>query len=428
MHHFIAERLARRRVLLSLVLSVTATWVQAAPASKPVTPAQGYAVVIGGALKADNEEVWNKVVALAGGKGSHWVVLATASEAPDKTGRRLADLLERQGAVVDVLPVAPALKWVDLDKAVRDKSLLEVVNNADGIFFSGGAQERIVDTFAPGGRSTPMLEAIWDVYRRGGVVAGTSAGAAIMSAVMFRDAPSVINVMKGQLHDGKEVDRGLGFVGSNLFVDQHFLKRGRFGRMIPLMLAKGYKLGLGVDENSAAIVHGDDIDVIGAKGALLVDLNDVETDAKVNALNVTGARLTYLDRGDSYNLGNRRATPSEWKQRGQLLDPNAKGYKPDFNTPLYYTDMLGDTALVNAMGYLIDSSQHEVRGLTFDPLASPNDKRADLAFQFRLYKGKDSVGWYSDEMGGEDYSVMNLYLDIVPVRMARPLTTPWTSR
>jgi cyanophycinase len=87
-----------------------------------------------------------------------------------------------------------------------------------------------------------------------------------MSSVMFRDAPSVIGVMKGQLRDGKEVDRGLGFVGSNLFVDQHFLKRGRFGRMIPLMLAKGYKLGLGVDENSAAIVHGDDIEVIGAKG------------------------------------------------------------------------------------------------------------------------------------------------------------------
>ena len=153
-----------------------------------------------------------------------------------------------------------------------------------------------------------------------------------------------------------------------------FLKRGRFGRMIPLMLAKGYKLGLGVDENSAAIVHGDDIEVIGAKGALLVDLNDVQTNEKIDALNVTGARLTYLDRGDSYNVGSRRITPSEWKQRGTQLDPHAKGYKPEYTTPLYYTDMLGDTALVNAMGYLIDSSQQEVRGLTFDPLAPASDK------------------------------------------------------
>ncbi|MCO5978164.1 cyanophycinase [Ideonella oryzae] len=419
------ERLSRRQALAALTLTC-ATWLaQAAPVSKPVTPAQGYAVVIGGALKADNDEVWSRMVALSGGKGSHWIVFATASESPDKTGRRLSELLEHHGANADVLPVAPALKWVDLNRAVRDKSLLDMVNSADGIFFSGGAQERIVDTFAPGGQSTPMLEAIWDVYRRGGVVAGTSAGAAIMSAVMFRDAPSVIGVMKGQLRDGKEVDRGLGFVGSNLFVDQHFLKRGRFGRMIPLMLAKGYKLGLGVDENSAAIVHGDDIEVIGAKGALLVDLNDVQTNDKIDALNVTGARLTYLDRGDSYNVGSRRVTPSEWKQRGTQLDPHAKGYKPEYATPLYYTDMLGDTALVNAMGYLIDSTQQEVRGLTFDPLAPSSDKRADLAFQFRLYKGPDTVGWYSDELGGDDYSVSNLYLDIIPVRMARPFTTPW---
>ncbi|MGS0759390.1 cyanophycinase, partial [Roseateles sp. GG27B] len=67
--------------------------------------------------------------------------------------------------------------------------------------------------------------------------------------------------MKGKWMDGKQIDRGLGFVGPDLFVDQHFLKRGRFGRMIPLMMAKGYKLGLGVDENSAAIMHGDDIEV-----------------------------------------------------------------------------------------------------------------------------------------------------------------------
>ena len=200
--------------------------------------------------------------------------------------------------MAEAIPVAPQLKWVDLDKAVRDPSLLELVRSANGVFFSGGAQERIIDTFSPGGRTTPMLEAIWDVYRRGGVVAGTSAGAAIMSTVMFRDALSVIDVMKGRLRDGKEVDRGLGFVGPNLFVDQHFLKRGRFGRMIPLMLTRGYKLGLGVDENSAAIVHGDEVEVIGAKGALLVDLREARTDPNQKALNITGAKLTYLDRGD----------------------------------------------------------------------------------------------------------------------------------
>jgi cyanophycinase len=400
------------------------------PAAGAVTnePVKGYAVVIGGALKADNDDVWRRMVELAGGKGSRWVVFGTASENPDKTARRIADLLEQRGAVAESMPVAPQLKWVDLDKAVRDPSLLELVTNANGVFFSGGAQERIVDTFNPGGHPTPMLNAIWDVYRRGGVVAGTSAGAAIMSTVMFRDALSVINVMKGQLRDGKEVDRGLGFVGPNLFVDQHFLKRGRFGRMIPLMLAKGYKLGLGVDENSAAVVQGDNIEVIGAKGALLVDLTDAKTDSGVAALNLSGAKLTYLDRGDRYDLGLHKIIPSARKQRGQRLQPGSPDYKPEFSREAFYVDMLGDTTLTNAMSELIDSKQTEARGLSFDPKAPQADALADLGFSFRLYKGKDTVGWYSDELGGEEYTVANLYLDIAPVRISRPLFAPWSPR
>ncbi|HEV8691590.1 MAG TPA: cyanophycinase [Ideonella sp.] len=388
-------------------------------------PVRGYAVIIGGALKADNDEVWGRMVELSGGRGARWVIFGTASETPDKAGRRAAEMLEKRGAVAESMPVAPQLKWVDLDKAVRDPQLLDLVRNADGVFFTGGAQERIVDTFKPGGHNTPMLNVIWEVYRRGGVVAGTSAGAAIMSTVMFRDALSVLNVMKGQMRDGKEIDNGLGFVGPNLFVDQHFLKRGRFGRMIPLMLAKGYKLGLGIDENSAAIVQGDMVEVIGGKGALLVDLNDIKTDPSIGALNVVGARLTYLDKGDRFDLGLRRIEPSERKRRGQFLDPNAAGYKPEYTTDPYYIDMLGDTTLANAMGFLIDSNKTEVRGLSFDPKAPAADPLADLGFSFRLYKGKDSMGWYSDESGGDEYSVASLYLDIAPVRISRPLYAPW---
>ncbi len=400
------------------------------PAAGAITdaPIKGYAVVIGGALKGDNEDIWRRMVELSGGKGSRWVVFGTASQTPDKTARRLADLLEQRGASAEIIPVAPQLKWVDLDRAVRDPALLELVQNANGIFFSGGAQERIIDTFSPGGRTTPMLKAIWDVYRRGGVIAGTSAGAAVMSTVMFRDALSVINVMKGQLRDGKEVDRGLGFVGPNLFVDQHFLKRGRFGRMVSLMLARGYKLGLGIDENSAAVVQGDQVEVLGAKGALLMDLRDARTDPKLGALNVQGARLTYLDRGDRYDLGLHRIQPSARKLRGQRLLPGAPDYKPEFLREAYYTDMLGDSTIVNAMAELIDSKQSEARGLAFDPKSTPHEGVSDMGFAFRLYKGKDSIGWYSDELGGEEYTVANLYLDIQPVRIARPMFTPWTPR
>ncbi|HSI58789.1 MAG TPA: cyanophycinase [Ideonella sp.] len=429
-----------RRTALATLFSVgsSAAWAQAAPApmaalAAPATATppevqtvKGYAVVIGGALNGDNDEVWGRMVELAGGRGARFVVFATASDNPEQSGRRVVDLLQRRGAVAEHVPVAPQLKWVDLNKAVRDESLLDTVRAAQGIFFAGGSQDRIVDTLNPGGEPTPMLDAIWEVYRRGGVVAGTSAGAAIMSTVMFRDALSVIGVMKGQLRDGKEVDRGLGFVGPGLFIDQHFLKRGRFGRMIPLMLAKGYKLGLGVDENSAAIVHGDEVEIIGGKGAMLVDLGEVKTDPKVPVLNLTGARLSYLDRGDRLQLSTRAVTPSNRKLKGEKLDPNGAGYKPEFNTQPFYVDMLGDSVISNAMAFLIDSSQQEVRGLSFDPKAPPADPLADLGFSFRLYKGAGSLGWYSDVQGADEYTVANLYLDISPVRMSRPLFAPWT--
>lgn len=396
---------------------------QPLPEAEPAI--RGYAVPIGGALKADNEEVWQRIVQLAGGKGARFVVFGTASEDPEASAKQVVDLLQRRGAVAEALPVAPKFLWVDLNKVVRDPALIAKVKAAKGIFFTGGVQERIVDVLQPGGQSTPMLEAIWDVYRKGGVVAGTSAGAAIMSTVMFRDAPSVVNILKGRFADGKQVDRGLGFVGPNLFVDQHFLKRGRFGRMIPLMMAKGYKLGLGVDENTAAIIRGDEIEVIGDRGCMVVDLTEAKTDATLGAFNVQGARLSYLEHGDRYHLRARSATPSAPKLRGDLHDAESPNFKPYYTDDVFHLDMLGDSTISGAMSRLIDSLQREVKGLAFDVLPRTNDPLAELGFLFRLYKGSDSLGWSTEEFGGEQFTVTNLYLDISPVRLPMPLYGGW---
>ena len=398
---------------------------QATPGPGADVPIKGHAMAIGGALKADNDEVWNRLIALAGGRGARFVVFGTAAEDPEASAKQVVEQLQRRGAVAEALPVAPKFSWVDLNKVVRDAALIAKVRNARGIFFTGGSQERIVDVLNPGGHPTPMLDAIWDVYRRGGVVAGTSAGAAVMSTVMFRDAPSVVSILKGQWEEGKQIDRGLGFVGPDLFVDQHFLKRGRFGRMVPLMLAKGYKLGLGVDENSAAVIRGDEVEILGHKGALLVDLGEASSDRQLGVFNLKNAKLTYLDHGDRMNLRTRSVTPSAMKLRGQRLEPGAPDYKPYYTLPQFYTDMLGDSTISTAMSMLIDSVQPEFRGLSFEAAPKAGDALADLGFLFRLYKGPGSIGWSTDELGPEDYTVVNLYLDVTPVRMPQPLFGPW---
>ncbi|MFY8018992.1 MAG: cyanophycinase, partial [Inhella sp.] len=358
------------------------TVVQVSPSPvplKPPTPAteevliKGAAVAIGGALRSDNDEVWGRIVQLAGGKGSRFVVFGTASEDPEASARQAVELLQRRGAVAEALPVAPKFGWVDLDKVVRDPALIAKVRQAKGVFFTGGLQERIVDVLQPRGQPTPMLEAIWDVYRKGGVVAGTSAGAAIMSKVMFRDAPSVMNVLKGQLQDGKQLDGGLGFVGPDVFVDQHFLKRGRFGRLIPAMVAKGYKLGLGVDENTAAVFKGNEVEIVGGAGALFVDLTEASSDPTLAAFNLRSARLAYLEDGDRIDLKNRAVVPAAVKLRGQRLDASSPSFKPYFTEPRFQLDMLGDQTIANAMRYLIDSNQSEARGISFDVMPKPGD-------------------------------------------------------
>jgi cyanophycinase len=384
----------------------------------------GTAIVIGGALKNDNEAVWQRIVDEAGGPGARIAVFATAAANPERSAGQIVAALNRHGAQAEAIPVAPRLKDTDLQANLASPALLAKVAGARGVFFSGGAQELIVDTLQPGGEPTAMLKAIRQVFDGGGVVAGTSAGAAIMSRMMFRDAQDNMQILKGQWRQGREYDRGLGFVDDGLFIDQHFLKRGRIGRMLPAMRALGYTRGLGIEENSAAVIKGSAVEIIGARGALLVDLSEASSDATLPAFNLRGAQLSYLDRGDRHDLKTGLTTPAAHKLREARIDPAASDYKPYLQADGYFMDILGDNSIVTAMAQLLDSPAPEVRGLAFRARPRPGDLAPDLGFEFRLYKGPGLVGWFSGALGGEDYTVLKARLDVMPVRMATPLFTP----
>ena len=384
----------------------------------------GTAIVIGGALKQDNDAVWQRIVDEAGGRGARIAVFATAAANPERSAGLIVSALNRHGASAEAIPVAPRLPDVDLQAALNDPTLIARVAASRAVFFSGGAQELIVDTLQPGGEPTAMLKAIRQVFDGGGVVAGTSAGAAIMSRMMFRDAQDNLQILKGQWRAGHEYDRGLGFVGPDLFIDQHFLRRGRIGRMLPAMRAFGYTQGLGVEENSAIVLKGSQVEVIGARGALLVDLSAASSDPALPAFNLRGARLSYLDRGDRHDLRTGVTTPAAHKLREARIDPAASDYKPYLRQGQYFLDILADNVIVTAMAQLLDGPAPEVRGLAYRADPPPGEASPDLGFEFRLYKGPGLVGWFSGALGGEDYTVLNARLDVTPVRMATPLFTP----
>jgi cyanophycinase len=373
--------------------------------------ARGSLVIAGGALRADNAPVWNKIVELAGGPGARIAVFPTASANPERSGRATAEILAGYGARPFVVPVSALLAGTDVRRAADDPQLAASVRAAGGAFFVGGDQGRITAALRHAdGANSAVLDALWAMYRRGGVIAGTSAGAAIMSKTMFYEGRAPLPTLRDGVTDGRDIAPGLGFIGDDVFVDQHLLIRGRFARMLPAMLAKHYRLGLGIDENTAAVVAPDrSIAVIGYKGALLLDLGQASVDAAHAGFNVAGARISYLDSGDRYDPASGRFTPGPDKEHVDAADPSYRG-------PLFAPDILGNTAVVDLLMKLCDSDQVRATGIAF---GDPAGAAPERGFEFTFTRTPESEGWTSTR--ADTYSVYRVRMDVRPVRLALPL-------
>ena len=408
----------RLRTLFQAALLAALPLAQAAAPVAPAAPAatnaatapQGSLVIVGGGLKADNAEIWQRIVTLAGGPGARIAVLPSASANPERAGQWISERLNSYGAAAFVVPLSVRLADTDFRKVAEDAELAGAVRGAGGVFFVGGDQSRITEALVRAdGSRTAVLDAVWHVYRRGGVVAGDSAGAAIMSSTMFDAPKAVLATLKQGVADGREIAPGLGFIGDDVFVDQHLLVRGRFARMLPAMLKKGYKLGLGIDENTAMVVGpGRDVEVIGYKGALLIDLASATT--APGAFNLANAKVSYLDSGDRFNLASGVLTPSADKTGGKL-----DGTRPAHRGALFCADIIGNGALVDLMGKLIDSDQSQAIGLAF---GGPQQGAAKLGFEFKFSRGAGSVGHASAT--ADSYSVYRLRLDVRPIDLGWP--------
>ncbi|MES2041762.1 MAG: cyanophycinase [Pseudomonadota bacterium] len=375
--------------------------------------AQGSLVAIGGALRMDNAPVWQRIVLQAGGKGARIAVIPAAAGNPEKSGAFAVEALNQNGAQAFLIPLSVRHAQFKPQEIVNDAAWLDKLKDASGVFFTGGDQGRIVQALVkPDGSKTAMLEAIWALYQRGGVIAGSSAGAAIMSTTMFYDAKPVLPTLKLGVTDGKEIAAGLGFIGPDVFIDQHLIIRGRFARMLPVMLKKNYKLGLGVDENTAVVISNQgEVEIIGYKGAILFDLSQATTDGTQKNFNISNARISYLDRGDRFNLRSKTLTPSADKLHHKLNPAQASNTDQRF-----YPDILANTVVTDLMFHLIDGKQERAIGLAFGMDAQPA-----LGFEFSFSKVAESQGYYSNASGAESYTVHNLRLDVRPVSMNLPL-------
>ncbi|HTN76727.1 MAG TPA: cyanophycinase, partial [Pirellulaceae bacterium] len=343
------------------------------------------------------------------------VVFATASGNPARTGARNVAALERYGAEAVLAPlVAPGAPPIGQGAAAELGSIAALVRDAQGIFFTGGDQARILNALrTASGAPNEVLQAIIQCYQRGGVLAGTSAGAAVMSRIAYRDAEFVLPTLVDGVRMGKEVDYGLGVMHPDWFIDQHSLIRGRFARSLVVMREYDFKFGLGIDENTALVIRGNDVRIVGYKGAILIDASAAEKNADEPRFHWKKLKLSYLDRGDQFNLKTRTLTPSKEKLAEGKIDPASPDFKPYYQVPLHSNDMLGNTTLIDMMVRLLDTRDSEGIGLAFDGHAAR--KQATPGFEFRLARGPGTVAWTTGAFGGEDTTVENVYLDVTPV-------------
>ncbi len=416
-------RLGRKTLLCALVVPliyIGAAFGQTTQLNAEKKKVNGSLVIMGGAIHPDTEDIWQKIVALAGGKGASIAVIAAAAGNPESSAKRTIEILSRYGATPFFVPAAPRLANRDVKRDAEDTEIASRVANAGGVFFNGGDQSRITQTLVRAdGSESALLTAIRDVHMRGGVLAGTSAGAAIMSRTMFYEPPDVLRVLQEGVQPGRDIAHGLGFIGDDVFVDQHVLARGRFARMLPAMVAAKVTLGVGVDENTAVWVDADHtMHVLGASGVIIIDTAKATQDAAKKTFNLKGARISYLERGDRFDLRNKLLAVSPFKTAGSVLNHLDANFTPEFDEPRWYADVLGKNILVDLLTTLVDNTQKEVVGLA---LPAPTHRNRSLGFEFSFRKGAETRGFLRIEKGRARYSVQGVELEVKPIRLPIPL-------
>lgn len=380
---------------------------------------KGPLVIAGGEFSFANPG-WKRFAELAGGAGAPVLIIPTASGSPEATGKRHVEHLSGLGLKAEMVPLWAKDGKADATGASTDPAWVAKARAAKGVWFVGGDQARITDALLrPDDSPTPLLAAIREAHAAGAVVGGSSAGAAIMSAKMFKEGPEPLDALAKGLEAGRETDTGLGFIGDGWFVDQHFLARGRLGRMVVALRDLGYRRGVGVEEDTAIVVTaGRTAEVVG-RAVLLVDMGAAKVGAGV-PFRAEGVSLSLASGGDRFDLETGAVTPADVRAKG-AIDP-AKAYH-DSAKPFWSADMLGPGVLSDLMGKVADSKSGLARGIAF---AEPAEGPAQPGFEFTLARTPDSRGWYASGGGATGYTVTGLRLDIRPVAMARPLYTPLT--
>ncbi|MFZ5354435.1 MAG: cyanophycinase [Bacillota bacterium] len=264
--------------------------------SEPQT--KGTLIIIGGAedKKAD-KTILKAFIASTKKKAPNIALITTATNSPGKAAAEYKQILSQLGAD-NIHPIN-----ITCRDDTNDSENIKVIRDADGIFFVGGDQLRISSILG----GTDTHKAVLESYNSGKVIAGTSAGASMMSEIMVVEGNDEEAPRKCTL----KMAPGMGLL-EGVIIDQHFNQRGRIGRLLAAVAQNPNILGIGIDEDTAIIVHDDlTFDVTGSGVATVIDgrairYTNISEQYPNEPLAITNVMLHVLPSGYGFNIPGRQ--------------------------------------------------------------------------------------------------------------------------
>lgn len=254
---------------------------------------KGKLVIVGG---VQTTEIVKKFVELSGGSTAKIIIIPNAGSDPVENSEIQKKEFAELGATSDYL--------IFSRETADEKANLDKMDWANAVFFLGGDQSDLTRDML----GTKLLDKVFNIYHNGGVVGGSSAGAAVMSEVMItgnelinKDSTrNFITIKKGNV----ETKQGFGFL-KTVIIDQHFLKRKRHNRTIATLIEHPHLIGVAIDESTSIIVYPDDtFEVLGSNQVLVYDPTNSDNirEDKNGNLGITNMKLHVLINGDKYDL------------------------------------------------------------------------------------------------------------------------------
>ncbi|MCQ1530800.1 cyanophycinase [Lutispora saccharofermentans] len=255
---------------------------------------RGTLVIIGGAEdKTADMRILKIVYRLSGGDNGTVAVVTTATNSPYEAEKEYNDIFKNLGS--------KAVYGINISNRAQadDQRLIKQIRECDCIFFVGGDQLRISSILG----GTEFHKAVLESLNNGKVIAGTSAGASMMSQVMVVEGRDDEAPRKCTL----KMAPGMGLL-QGVIIDQHFNQRGRIGRLLAAVAQNPGVIGIGIDEDTAAIVNSElNLKVAGSGVVTVVDGRDItftntSEQYAEEPLAITNVKIHVFPEGYGFNL------------------------------------------------------------------------------------------------------------------------------